>query len=141
MKQKPLFTASLQLHYGIADADQLEHAWAQASPTIRGAGDVAARDWATLNGIGPVRPLPPELQVETMTPKGFNNLACLLHLQTGSGRYKAAKLVLVDGYGVGDAARVAGIKYTDAHKAVSSAREVIALCKIVVDSVRDCAYS
>lgn len=136
MKQKPLFTATLQLHYGIADADTLNRAWADVAPYVRGAGDVVARDWAALNGIAPVAPLPPELQVFTITERGFNSLACLMGLQEGSAKYLAAKAHLVRGLGVGDAARDAGTAYANAHRAIANARDVIDLCKKVVDSMR-----
>lgn len=136
MKQKPLFTATLQLHYGIADADTLHRAWSEVAPYVRGAGDVVARDWAALNGIAPIAPLPPELQVTTLTERGFNSLACLMGLQEGSAKFTAAKAHLVTGLGVGDAARAAGTAYSNAHRAVANARDVIDLCKKVVDSVR-----
>jgi len=136
MKQKPLFTATLQMHYGITDADILHRAWDDVAPHIRGAGDVAARDWAALHGVQPVAPLPPELHVATLSDRGFNSLACLMGLQEGSAKFNAARAHLVRGLGVGDAARTAGTAYSNAHKAVTNARDVIDLCKKVVDSMR-----
>lgn len=136
MKQKPLFTATLQMHYGINDADALHRAWSDVAPYVRGAGDKAARDWAALNGVQPVAPLPPELQITTLSERGFNSLACLMGLQEGSAKFNAAKAHLVRGLGVGDAAREAGTAYANAHRAVANARDVIDLCKKVVDSMR-----
>lgn len=136
MKQKPLFTATLQAYYGINDADTLHRAWMAAAPHIRGAGDIAARDWAALNGIAPVAPLPPELQVVTLSERGFNSLACLMGLQEGSAKFNAARANLVRGLGVGDAAREAGTAYANAHRAVTNARDVLNLCVKVVDSMR-----
>lgn len=136
MKQKPLFTATLQLHYGINDVRILDRAWSDVAPYVRGAGDVVARDWAALNGVQPVAPLPPELHITTLSERGFNSLACLMGLQEGSAKYLAAKAHLVGGLGVGDAARAAGTAYSNAHRATTNARDVIDLCKKVVDSVR-----
>lgn len=136
MKQKPLFTGTLQLHYGINDVRVLDRAWEEVAPYVRGAGDKAARDWAALNNIAPVAPLPPELQVSTLSERGFNSLACLMGLQEGSAKYLAAKAHLVRGLGVGDAAREAGTAYANAHRAATNARDVIELCRKVVDSMR-----
>lgn len=133
MKQEPLFTATLQTYYGVLDTTQ---AWLDVAPYIRGAGDRAARDWAALNGIEPVAPLPPELRVITLSERGFNSLACLMGLQEGSAKFVAAKAHLVRGLGVGDAARLAGTAYANAHRAAGNARDVLELCKKVVDSMR-----
>jgi DNA-directed RNA polymerase specialized sigma24 family protein len=70
--------------------------------------------------MAPARPLPPDQ---------FQALAELLRLRTGPAQ-EVARLVLVDGLAVPEAARTAGLEYTAASQAVRRARRGLELCRV-----------
>lgn len=65
-----------------------------------------------------------------MTLKQFEALAKLARMRTGPAR-EACRLVLVDGYGVPEAARATGMEYRAAHNAVTRAKAAHALAVAV----------
>ena len=64
-----------------------------------------------------------------ITQAQFEALARLLRASESSARYRIARLVLVDGMDVGDAARAVGSTYNAAHQAVAGYRDGLALAK------------
>ena len=68
-----------------------------------------------------------------MTTDQFAALAELLRLRSGPAQ-EVAKLVLVDGIGVPDAARQVGLEYTAAHKAVKRAQRGLELARQIIAS-------
>lgn len=65
-----------------------------------------------------------------MTPAQFTALANLLRLRAGPAQY-VARLVLVQGLSVPDAAREEGMDYHLAYKAVKRAQDGLALARVV----------
>lgn len=63
-----------------------------------------------------------------MTAEQFAALAELLRLRAGPAEV-VARLVLVDGLSVPEAARTAGLEYVAAHKAVKRAQAGLALAR------------
>lgn len=64
-----------------------------------------------------------------MTPDQFDALADLLRLRAGPAQ-QVARMVLVDGLTVPDAARAAGLEYTAAHQAVKRAQRGLQLARV-----------
>lgn len=69
-----------------------------------------------------------------MTPEQFAALSDLLRLRAGPAR-DVARLVLVDGLSVPDAARQQGISYALGYKAVKRARDGLALAQAASRSI------
>lgn len=69
-----------------------------------------------------------------MTPDQFAALAELLRLRLGPAQ-EVARLVLVGGLSVPEAARSAGLEYTAAHKAVKRAQRGLELASRAVGPV------
>lgn len=69
-----------------------------------------------------------------MTADQFDALAELLRLRSGPAR-ECARLVLVDGLSVPDAARRQGISYALGYKAVKRARDGLALAHAASGSI------
>lgn len=63
-----------------------------------------------------------------MTPAQFTALAELLRLRAGPAQ-QVARMVLVEGLTVPDAARAAGLEYTAAHQAVKRAQRGLELAR------------
>lgn len=63
-----------------------------------------------------------------MTAKQFAALAELLRLRSGPAK-ESARLVLVDGMSTADAARIAGIEYRFAYRAVKRAKDGLMLAE------------
>lgn len=66
-----------------------------------------------------------------MTPDQFTALAELLRLRAGPAQV-VARMVLVDGLSVPDAARSAGLEYKAAHQAVKRAQRGLELARAAV---------
>ena len=137
MSQKTLFTDTLAEFYGVRYPNVREAAWQEAAPTIRGAGDIAARDYAARQGWQPVRELPPHLMPSvTLCGEAWDKLAGLLGLAPTSAPARACRLVFVDGWGLADAARQTGCAYRSAWRTANRVRDGLEDCKIIVDSTR-----
>lgn len=67
-----------------------------------------------------------------MTSAQFSALADLLRLRNGPAQ-QVARLVLVDGLSVPDAAREVGLEYKNAFKAVKRAKDGLLLAQRAVD--------
>lgn len=65
-----------------------------------------------------------------LTQPQFDALAQLLRLREGSAAREAARLQLVDGLSIGDAAAQLGIPYKDAQGAVKRARTGLGLARL-----------
>lgn len=137
MDNKTLFLATLAEYYGIDNVRALV-AWGDVFGTVNQhiGGDVAARNYAVARGLKVVKPLPPHLAAlaATISAPQFNALAQLSRLREGSRAQEGARLVLVDGWSEGEAAKRVGLPYKDVWRAVENAWQTIDLCKVVVDS-------
>ena len=67
--------------------------------------------------------------MHSITPSQFDALSELLRLRTGPAQV-AARMVMVDGVAVADAARKVAMDYRAAHQAVKRARQGLQLAQV-----------